>query len=83
MVTQSEIARQLGLDVSSVNKILNRRNGPVFRNETVKRVFDVDGFACPHCGKAMVLRAVSVRPPATWQLLSVLGRGRGPPVFVD
>ena len=41
MVTQSEIARQLGLDVSSVNKILNRRNGPVFRNETVKRVFDV------------------------------------------
>jgi hypothetical protein len=49
----------------------------------LKRVFDVDGFACPHCGKAMVLRAVSVRPPATWQLLGVLGRGRGPPAFVD
>ncbi len=41
MVTQSEIARQLGLDVSSVNKILNRRSGPVFRTETVERVFEV------------------------------------------
>ena len=41
MVTQSDIARQLGLDVSSVNKILNRRSGPVFRNETVNKVFEV------------------------------------------
>ena len=29
-VTQLEIARRVGLDVSSVNKILNRRPGPVF-----------------------------------------------------
>ncbi len=41
MVTQSEIAREIGLDVSSVNKILNRRSGPVFRNDTVKKVFQV------------------------------------------
>ncbi len=41
MVTQIELARRLGLDVSSVNKILNRRQGPVFRPETVKRVFKV------------------------------------------
>ena len=39
MVTQVEIARRLSLDVSSVNKILNRRQGPVFRKETVKKVF--------------------------------------------
>lgn len=39
MVTQVEIARRLGLDVSSVNKILNRRQGPVFRKETVQKVF--------------------------------------------
>lgn len=39
MVTQVEIARRLNLDVSSVNKILNRRQGPVFRKETVKKVF--------------------------------------------
>lgn len=39
MVTQVEIARRVGLDVSSVNKILNRRQGPVFRKETVKKVF--------------------------------------------
>jgi c-di-GMP-binding flagellar brake protein YcgR len=39
MVTQCEIARQTGLDVSSVNKILNRRSGPVFRGDTVRKVF--------------------------------------------
>ena len=39
MVTQGEIARRLGLDVSSVNKILNKRAGPVFRKETIRKVF--------------------------------------------
>lgn len=37
--TQVEIARQAGLDVSSVNKILNRRAGPVFKKATVEKVF--------------------------------------------
>lgn len=41
MVTQVEIARRVGLDVSSVNKILNRRPGPVFQKETIKKVFRV------------------------------------------
>jgi transcriptional regulator with XRE-family HTH domain len=41
MITQVEIARRVGLDVSSVNKILNRRQGPVFRKDTVKKVFRV------------------------------------------
>ena len=40
-VTQLEIARRVGLDVSSVNKILNRRPGPVFKKETIKQVFKV------------------------------------------
>lgn len=39
MVTQVAIARKIGLDVSSVNKILNRAVGPVFRKETIKLVF--------------------------------------------
>ena len=39
MATQQDIARLVGLDVSSVNKILNRKSGSVFRKETVKRVF--------------------------------------------
>lgn len=39
MVTQGEIARRLGLDVSSVNKILNKRAGPVFRKDTIRKVF--------------------------------------------
>jgi transcriptional regulator with XRE-family HTH domain len=41
MVTQVEIARRVGLDVSSVNKILNKRAGPVFRKETIRKVFKV------------------------------------------
>lgn len=40
MVTQSDIARKLGIDVSSVNKILNRRKTG-FKPETVRRVFRV------------------------------------------
>jgi transcriptional regulator with XRE-family HTH domain len=39
MVTQAQIARRAGLDVSSVNKILNRRSGPVFRKDTIRKVF--------------------------------------------
>ena len=39
--TQVEIARRVGLDVSSVNKILNRRAGPVFKKSTVEKVFKV------------------------------------------
>ncbi len=41
MVTQQDIAKTVGLDVSSVNKILNRVPGPVFRKETVKAVFQI------------------------------------------
>ena len=40
-VTQTEIARRVGMDVSSVNKILNRRVGSVFRKETVRKVLKV------------------------------------------
>lgn len=39
MVTQKEIARHLGIDVSSANKILHRVKGPVFRKETIEAVF--------------------------------------------
>jgi transcriptional regulator with XRE-family HTH domain len=37
--TQAEVARRVGLDVSSVNKILNRRPGHVFKKSTVEKVF--------------------------------------------
>lgn len=39
MVTQAQIARHAGVDVSTVNKILNRRHGPAYRKETIRRVF--------------------------------------------
>lgn len=38
MITQVEIARMLKLDVSTVNKILNRKPGTKFRPETVEKV---------------------------------------------
>lgn len=39
--TQIEVAKRVGLDVSSVNKILNRRAGAVFKSSTVATVFKV------------------------------------------
>src|SRR5438874_2731658 len=41
MVTQLEIGRRVGIDVSSVNKILNKKPGAVFRKETIRKVFRV------------------------------------------
>jgi DNA-binding LacI/PurR family transcriptional regulator len=39
VATQVDIAAALGIDTSSVNKILNKVRGSVFRPETIKRVF--------------------------------------------
>lgn len=39
MITQCDIARKVGVDVSTVNKILNRRPGPVFSKVTIRKVF--------------------------------------------
>lgn len=41
MITQSAVALHAGLDVSSVNKILHRTRGPVFRPETIEKVFRI------------------------------------------
>jgi hypothetical protein len=45
----------------------------------LKRVFEVDGLACPLCDQPMRLRAV-VLPPATLRVLDRLEQAcRGPP----
>ena len=58
--TQVEVARAVGLDVSSVNKILNEIPGPVFAKSTIRRVKQVArrmGFR-PRCiGCRVDLRA--------------------------
>lgn len=41
MITQVEIAEMAGLDVSSVNKILNEVPGPIFKKETIARVLKI------------------------------------------
>ncbi len=40
MTTQRDIAEKLGLDISSVNKILRKVPGSVFNRETVRKVFE-------------------------------------------
>lgn len=37
--TQVEIAEKVGLDVSTVNKILNEMPGPKFKQGTIQKVF--------------------------------------------
>ena len=49
----------------------------------LKRVFDVDGWACPSCGQRMRLQAVVKGPPASERILRGLTAAcRGPPDFV-
>ena len=46
--------------------------------ELLERVFEVDGWACPHRNKPMTLRTIVIREPATTQLMSGLLRATGP-----
>ena len=48
--------------------------------ELLKRVFEVNGWACPHCNKPMTLRTIVIREPATTKVVSGLLRSTGPPV---
>ena len=38
VATQKDIARRVGMDISSVNKILNRKKGPIFKKGTIEKV---------------------------------------------
>jgi hypothetical protein len=61
MVTQSDVARVCGLDVSSVNKILNEVRGPVFKKSTIKAVWQTArrlGYVPSATGKTAVRRLV-------------------------
>ncbi len=57
MSTQVEIARMVGLDVSSVNKILNDAQGPVFKEETkamVRKMAKKLGYKPKSASKGMM-----------------------------
>jgi hypothetical protein len=47
--------------------------------ELLHRVFEVDGWACPHCSRTMKLRSIAIREPATTKVVSGLLRSTGPP----
>ena len=47
--------------------------------ELLKRVFGVDGWECPDCGKRMHLRTVVVGSPASMTIVAGLLRSTGPP----
>jgi hypothetical protein len=48
-------------------------------SDLLERVFRVDGFACPGCGGALVLRCMVPNPRATRRILDGLRRATGPP----
>lgn len=58
-----------------------RRDPPISLPELEARAAapSLDGFACPGCGGALVLRCVVVSPPAPTRILAGLQRARGPP----
>ena len=47
--------------------------------ELLRRVFGVDAYRCPGCGRRLALRTVVVHPPATTKILRDLERAQGPP----
>lgn len=56
--TQVDIAKACGLDVSSVNKILNDRRGPVFEKSTIQYVKETArkmGYKHPSTSKRHLL----------------------------
>ena len=70
--SQVEIARRVGLDVSSVNKILNRTPGPVFRKATIDRVFKVAnelGYQFQRDTKPLLKRRVELLEKAMRELI--------------
>ena len=47
--------------------------------ELLKRVFSVDGFACPGCGGPLALRCIVLNPMTARRIIAGLQRATGPP----
>ena len=68
-------------------KLVKRREAGVTTAEVdspgwadlLKRVFGVDGWQCPCCGKRMTLRTIVIGAPASTTVVSGLLRARAPP----
>ena len=54
-------------------------DAPLGWAELLKRVFGVDGWECPDCGKRMHLRTVVEGSPAALTITTSLLRSTGPP----
>lgn len=85
--SSAEAAREARLSLRLVKKDGKRRaggpapgDGSICWAELLKRVFAVDGWACPSCGERMHLRAVVDGAGAPTRILTGLLRARGPPV---
>ncbi len=77
--TLSDIARKLGICPSTVNKILNGIQGPVFRPETKKAVLEEAarlGYVPPRRGKKRMMEAVRGLLAASSMALVELREGR-------
>ncbi len=83
--TSSEAEREARASLRLVKRDAKRGrdklpdDAPPGWGELLKRVFGVDGWECPDCGKQMKLRTVVVGSPASTAIVHGLLRSTGPP----
>ena len=69
----------------SLKLVKRRKEGATTGEDTLgwadllKRVFGVDGWQCPCCGKRMTLRTIVIGAPASTRIVSGLLHARAPP----
>ena len=83
--TEAEKAERLALKLVKRGKKVGMdpgRDDALCWAELLRRVFHVEGWNCPDCGKRMRLRTVVLGPPASTSVVSGLTRSRGPPYDV-
>ena len=84
------VAEMFGLDHNAAGAMLLTFGYDASWAELLKRVFAVDGFACPGCGGPLALRCIVLNPvlhlrtvvegsPAALTITSSLLRSTGPP----
>jgi transcriptional regulator with XRE-family HTH domain len=85
-VTQVEIAEACSLDVSTVNKILNAKRGPVFHKSTIQRVFQIAkemGYRLPDTSKYRLIGILEEIFPSDVDLETLSKRRSLPPKYIE
>ena len=73
------VAEMFGLDHNAAGAMLLTFGYDASWAELLKRVFAVDGFACPGCGGPLALRCIVLNPVTARRIIAGLQRATGPP----